>query len=76
MKSSGPGQGPVEGPAMLELKAGCERCFRTLGPESHAFICSYECTFCPDCTATMDMVCPNCSGELVRRPRRREAGAS
>ena len=38
-----------------------------------AFICSYECTFCGDCSADMDHVCPNCGGELVRRPRRETA---
>jgi hypothetical protein len=34
-------------------------------------ICSFECTFCRDCTdATLGGRCPNCGGELVARPIR------
>ena len=29
-----------------------------------------ECTFCPACADGMNGVCPNCSGELVARPKR------
>ena len=54
----------------LELRASCERCAAALSHGAEAFICSYECTFCPDCTSAMDAICPNCAGELVRRPRR------
>ena len=54
----------------LELRESCERCGAGLPHEVEAFICSYECTFCPGCTAGMDSICPNCGGELVRRPRR------
>ncbi|WP_347291461.1 DUF1272 domain-containing protein [Kluyvera georgiana] len=41
-------------------------------PESpEAYICSFECTFCIDCvTQRLDGHCPNCGGELVRRPIR------
>lgn len=56
----------------LEMRSTCEKCGRALTIESAAFICSYECTFCPDCTAAMHGVCPNCGGELVPRPRRRK----
>ncbi|WP_370661042.1 DUF1272 domain-containing protein [Psychrosphaera algicola] len=35
-----------------------------------AYICSYECTFCEDCTTAMANVCPNCQGTLVLRPTR------
>ena len=38
--------------------------------DGEAFICSHECTFCGDCATALEHVCPNCSGELVRRPRR------
>jgi hypothetical protein len=57
---------------MLQLRPGCECCNRDLPPDStEAFICTYECTFCRDCTEkTLRGVCPNCGGELVRRPRR------
>lgn len=54
----------------LEMKPHCERCDVLLGPDSHAFICSYECTFCPTCSNAMQERCPNCGGELLQRPRR------
>jgi uncharacterized protein len=54
----------------LEMKPACERCSAPVAAAPPAFICSYECTFCPACAAAMDHVCPNCGGELVRRPRR------
>ncbi len=53
----------------LEMKTDCEKCARTLGPQDEAHICIYECTFCGDCAHEMKSVCPNCGGELVRRPR-------
>jgi len=57
---------------MLALRPNCECCDRDLPPESRdALICSFECTFCADCaTDTLGGVCPNCAGELVRRPIR------
>ncbi len=57
---------------MLQLRPNCECCNRDLPNESlDARICTFECTFCSDCAATkLDNTCPNCSGELVRRPRR------
>jgi uncharacterized protein len=55
----------------LEMRTECERCGVSLAEEGPAFICSYECTFCASCAASMDHICPNCSGELVARPRRR-----
>lgn len=55
---------------MLELRPNCECCDRNLPPESEdARICTFECTFCVDCASKLG-ACPNCSGELVRRPRR------
>ena len=56
----------------LEMKPGCERCGAALSPSGTAFICSFECTFCADCASTLDQICPNCGGELVRRPHRKE----
>jgi hypothetical protein len=58
---------------MLEMRSTCERCTRPLDHGSHAFICSYECTFCGACAAELEHICPNCGGELVRRPRRGHA---
>ncbi|MGX5219506.1 DUF1272 domain-containing protein [Pseudomonas segetis] len=57
---------------MLELRPDCECCNRDLpGDSDSAFICSYECTFCQNCaTERLQLKCPNCSGELVPRPRR------
>jgi len=54
----------------LELRESCERCEAALPHDAEAFICSYECTFCPACAAAMAAICPNCGGELVRRPVR------
>ena len=59
----------------LELRAACEKCGHGLPPDSaEAHICSYECTWCSACATAMEQVCPNCGGELVRRPRRRKKG--
>ena len=60
---------------MLSMRPNCECCNRDLGPESsEAFMCSFECTFCEKCASgLLGGVCPNCSGELVRRPRRSAA---
>jgi hypothetical protein len=54
----------------LEMRPVCERCNRKVEPAGPAMICSHECTFCTACTTAMSGVCPNCSGELVPRPRR------
>lgn len=57
---------------MLELRPNCECCDKDLAPESReAMICTFECTFCAACASdVLKGVCPNCSGELVRRPVR------
>jgi steroid delta-isomerase-like uncharacterized protein len=57
----------------LEMRAKCERCDGTLELDAEAYVCSYECTFCPGCSAGMAHTCPNCGGELLRRPRRKAA---
>jgi hypothetical protein len=54
----------------LELRPVCERCEAATLPDGLAYICTYECTFCADCAAELAHTCPNCGGELVRRPRR------
>jgi hypothetical protein len=54
----------------LEMRQECEKCHQALRANGLAMICSYECTFCEKCAAEMKSVCPNCGGELVRRPRR------
>ena len=57
---------------MLQLRPSCECCDRALTPDStEARICSFECTFCESCAeSVLHGSCPNCGGELVRRPRR------
>ena len=57
----------------LEMKTRCQRCAAPLDPSGPAQICSFGCTFCAPCGAELRNVCPNCSGELVRRPRRMAA---
>jgi len=54
----------------LEMRSECERCGADLSPGGDAVICSFECTFCASCAEAMNHVCPNCSGELVSRPKR------
>jgi len=56
----------------LKMKDECERCQTELKTDSVAFICAYECTFCPNCSEMMGATCPNCGGELVKRPRRKD----
>ncbi|MBF6576303.1 DUF1272 domain-containing protein [Nocardia farcinica] len=59
---------------MLQMKSRCELCGATLRPDGEAWICSYECTYCPTCHTGLDS-CPNCAGELVPRPRRTTGAA-
>jgi len=55
---------------MLEMRTACERCGAPLANDAVAYICSHECTWCGKCAAELSNVCPNCGGEVVRRPRR------
>jgi hypothetical protein len=57
---------------MLALRPNCECCDRDLPPDSaEARICSFECTFCADCAeGVFGGTCPNCGGDLVKRPIR------
>lgn len=57
---------------MLTLRPNCETCDRDLPPDSaDARICSFECTFCADCAGgALQGHCPNCGGNLERRPIR------
>lgn len=57
---------------MLELRCVCENCKTPLPPDStNAMICSFECTFCRECVATiLDNICPNCGGSFCQRPTR------
>ena len=70
-RGRGPGAGSDNG-LVLELRPNCECCDRDLDPASpDVFICTYECTWCRDCAENvLRGVCPNCGGELVRRPVR------
>jgi hypothetical protein len=57
---------------MLAMRPNCECCNRDLPADKEgAMICSFECTFCVTCTEKfLESRCPNCGGELVRRPLR------
>ncbi|HEY5389470.1 MAG TPA: DUF1272 domain-containing protein [Solirubrobacteraceae bacterium] len=57
---------------MLELRPNCECCDCDLPNGSpQARICTFECTFCADCAQErFGGRCPNCGGDLVRRPTR------
>ena len=58
---------------MLTLKPNCECCDKDLPADAaDAVICSFECTFCADCASERlpGGRCPNCGGELVKRPVR------
>jgi hypothetical protein len=56
---------------MLQLRPNCECCDRDLPPEADARICTFECTFCPDCAEQrLGGVCPNCGGNFAARPVR------
>ena len=57
---------------MLDLRPNCECCDKDLpNGAPDALICTYECTFCADCARTrLGGQCPNCGGDLVKRPTR------
>jgi len=57
----------------LQMKGACEKCAAVLSPHDEAVICSYECTFCTNCSEELKSICPHCGGELQARPRRRQA---
>ncbi len=60
---------------MLEMRPDCERCGKDVSAhEQGAHICSFECTFCFDCSkGALSGTCPNCGGPLHLRPPRPEA---
>jgi hypothetical protein len=51
----------------LEIKDTCDKCKGNIYGE--AYYCVHECTFCEGCTLDMFNICPNCNGELVKRPK-------
>ncbi|MBS0433102.1 MAG: DUF1272 domain-containing protein [Proteobacteria bacterium] len=51
------------------MRPDCERCHAPSDKQGEAYICTFECTFCADCSDEMACICPNCGGELARRPR-------
>ena len=57
---------------MLEMEKDCLACAKKLENLSDAYICSYECTYCPTCAKNHSFVCKNCGGDLQPRPKRNE----
>ncbi|WP_150460775.1 DUF1272 domain-containing protein [Nesterenkonia ebinurensis] len=56
---------------MLELRPNCECCDRHLPHDAAAWICTFECTWCSECVERFPGDrCPNCGGNLERRPIR------
>ena len=57
---------------MLALRPNCECCDKDLpNGAPDALICTFECTFCAACAAKhFNGRCPNCTGDLVKRPTR------
>jgi len=57
---------------MLVMKPHCEHCAAPLPLNSTmAMICSYECTYCIECSREIFRnKCPNCGGDLEKRPGR------
>jgi uncharacterized protein len=60
---------------MLDLRPNCEYCDADIAADSpDAFICTFECTFCRTCNeGVLAHTCPNCGGNLERRPVRSAA---
>jgi len=52
---------------MSTTKDRCEKCERTLLQPADGTACSFQCTFCDDCTAALKSTCPNCGGALESR---------
>ena len=56
---------------MLDLRPNCQCCDKDLPPHADAVICTFECTFCPDCAnGVLAGICPNCGGNFAKRPIR------
>ena len=63
---------PRQAERIASMKPACEKCNTPLAAHSDAYVCSYECTFCKDCTLEMLHVCPNCGGRLEPRQQPRK----
>ncbi|RDB34116.1 DUF1272 domain-containing protein [Exiguobacterium sp. RIT594] len=44
----------------------CTRCAETFEDGQETYHCSHNCTFCKECTETMNSICQNCGETLVR----------
>lgn len=57
---------------MLQMRPNCECCDKDLPPQNvGARFCSFECTFCEECsTAKLAEICQNRGGDLVARRKR------
>lgn len=57
---------------MFKIRPACENCNKALPFDAEdAMICTFECTFCKNCTETiLQHICPNCGGNFEKRPIR------
>ncbi|HYA54139.1 MAG TPA: GNAT family N-acetyltransferase [Thermoplasmata archaeon] len=53
----------------MERRSECGRCGTSLGEDASAYVCAKDSTFCPTCYRRLRYLCPDCGGELVRRPK-------
>ena len=51
------------------MKKECEKCGRALSVAGEAYICVHECTFCRDCSMSMNSICPNCGAEVPAKAK-------
>jgi ribosomal protein S18 acetylase RimI-like enzyme len=58
----------------MEFRSDCLRCHGALTDDGPAYHCAQDCTYCASCARTIRFVCPNCGGEVVRRPHRAPLG--
>jgi hypothetical protein len=52
---------------MTTPKDKCEKCDAPLASTADGHSCSFQCTFCDPCAATLEQKCPNCAGQLSPR---------
>ncbi|ASI35402.1 MULTISPECIES: DUF1272 domain-containing protein [unclassified Exiguobacterium] len=44
----------------------CTRCAEAFKDNQVTYHCSHNCTYCADCTKTLDSICQNCGETLIQ----------